>query len=1094
MNMMRRCLLVAATVLMGVVCHAQGQERAVDSQTSTSSTNATIWFGKVTDVAGTPVVGASVEYWCFANEGVPEYGPQIAQKVETGVDGSFRIQETARDGWLLANKSGLAPSWIYLNKRIKRDPNTELRLVLTSPGTVSGTVVDEAKQPLADTEVWVSLAYLITETNGTKQFQHLTGKPLHDRFAARTDVGGRFAISGFPTNAVAQLAALHPGKVMSSMKDEESSWNLENDGYRAGQENIQLTMKPSGNIEGRVLTGDTQQPVSQARMLLLNVQGGYAMPFENEITPSGPDGAFRINDVPEGSFELRAVIGKPNSTEWVAESVPVSVEAGQTTRDVKIIAIHGGVLEVMTVAKSDRKPVSDVNVSANGGKNNVSMVTDATGLARLRLVPGEYSLLFNHESRPMQQTTVQIENGKTNRIEIEMAEAVKIRGTVRKPDGQPAPGLPIRLIGGNYSPDVSYKTDTNGVFELSLNPNGYRQQGNESMCLFVRDAENNLAVAQEVDEDTGALDLKLVPGLTLAGRVVSEEKSLTNINVTLVFWTGRMGIWLKDMVRILPEGRFEIPALPLGRKYGIIVRAPGYGQKQNHNITETDTSRLELDPIELRPATLKLAGVVLNQDEKPVAKANVHLYGNDQPDGNVQTDPEGRFAFDAVCEGRIQLSANKGNMHGSVGAEGGDTNVIVRLGQSSNMGEQTKVNKLLGTVVDAAGKPVEGAQLAVFPPRNEVRWFKTDTNGTFKLSWSLEPWQGQSGAILVVRDMAHEVGAIEEISEDITNLNVILKPAVTLTGVVKDPAGTPLAETQIGLQLKGGNSYNWYEEKRISTSAEGRYEIKGVPVGGTFMVCASRKGYGERQQEAVTEPENMHVELEPVVLKVVDRIVAGQVLDDKEKPVSGANVFLNGDGQPSGSVTTDSKGHFQFKVCEGHVSLNANSQSGYGQATAEAGDTNIVINLRSYSNPSSETPRRQTLKGQKLPDMSTVHLGPEAAPDGKPVLVCLFDAGQRPSRYIMRQLNEQAAALQSKGICLVCVQAVVITDDVFNEWKTTSQVKLPIGRVTEASDSTKWATKASALPWFILANGAHQVVEEGFAFEELEAQIQKVAK
>ena len=34
-------------------------------------------------------------------------------------------------------------------------------------------------------------------------------------------------------------------------------------------------------------------------------------------------------------------------------------------------------------------------------------------------------------------------------------------------------------------------------------------------CLLVRDAEHNLAVAQDLDEDTGPLDLKLAPGLTL---------------------------------------------------------------------------------------------------------------------------------------------------------------------------------------------------------------------------------------------------------------------------------------------------------------------------------------------------------------------------------------------------------------------------------------------------------------------------------------------------------------------------------------------------------------------------------------------------
>ena len=50
-------------------------------------------------------------------------------------------------------------------------------------------------------------------------------------------------------------------------------------------------------------------------------------------------------------------------------------------------------------------------------------------------------------------------------------------------------------------------------------------------------------------------------------------------------------------------------------------------------------------------------------------------------------------------------------------------------------------------------------------------------------------------------------------------------------------------------------------------------------------------------------------------------------------------------------MTTDSKGRFHFQVCEGQVRFFAYSQSGGGnaQATADAGDTNIVMTLNSAS-------------------------------------------------------------------------------------------------------------------------------------------------
>ena len=48
---------------------------------------------------------------------------------------------------------------------------------------------------------------------------------------------------------------------------------------------------------------------------------------------------------------------------------------------------------------------------------------------------------------------------------------------------------------------------------------------------------------------------------------------------------------------------------------------------------------------------------------------------------NGKTDAKGRFSFNQVCAGPIQLNANTPNGgYGSVCAEGGDTNITVHLG------------------------------------------------------------------------------------------------------------------------------------------------------------------------------------------------------------------------------------------------------------------------------------------------------------------------------------------------------------------------------------------------------------------------------
>jgi protocatechuate 3,4-dioxygenase beta subunit len=546
-------------------------------------------------------------------------------------------------------------------------------------------------------------------------------------------------------------------------------------------------------------------------------------------------------------------------------------------------------------------------------------------------------------------------------------------------------------------------------------------------------------------------------------------------------------------------GWLEIPALPTGRKYGVLVSAPGYGQKQNYNaVAEAEAGRMELDPFELKPANLKLAGQVLDDEDKPVAGVNVNLNGENQPTSHTRTDREGRFHFDHVCEGTARVNANSNRLFGNASAEGGDTNVVVHLGQQAAMiNSGSATHKLKGTVTDADGKPDPGAQLAVFPAFNDLRWTKTAANGAFSLTWSLPPWQMQGGsALLVVRDVARNLGAAEELAEDATNLDVKLKPALTVFGVVKNPDDSPLAGAEVSVQVKAGNYYSPLNEHSAVTDAQGRYEIKCLPADAQYWVYASAKGHGKVSQQVSGDSGTNRQELSPFVVKLADHVLAGQVLDEKEKPVSGATVSLSGNDQPDGNVTTDSKGRFHFQVCEGQVRLFAYTPQGGGnaQANAEAGDTNVVLTLSSQQARIRRTPTRVPLKGSPLPDLTSLSIAADAAPARQAVLLCLFDAGQRSSRHVMHQLNEQAAALREQGVATLGVQAAVISDDILNDWKSGSPVAFPLGRMTEKSEKSKWVAAVPALPWMILTDASHQVVAEGFPLDELDAQIKKLAK
>jgi hypothetical protein len=884
-----------------------------------------------------------------------------------------------------------------------------------------------------------------------------------------------------------------PGKVLRQSGGDYTS--PESAGYRVGQDDIKLVMEPAGSVEGKIVCSESGQPLPVARLTLQPDGPGFFAFGEREPAQSGADGAFHISDVAAGSYHVHAVFGTNAVSEWIADAMPVSVEAGKTTRGVQVTAAHGGLLEVTLLGKNDRKPLAQVMVNADRENFQSGARSDSNGIALLRLPPGDYQVMALHESMPSGQVSASVEAGKTNRAEIEIAAPKKITGIVRQPDGQPAAGLSVRMVGGFGPEAADVKTDAGGKFELEWNQRQFGQN-DTTVCILIRDAEHNLAVAQDIDEDTGPLDLKLAPGLTLAGRAESDGKPVTNATATLMFWTGRSGRHLTGLSRgTNTPGRFEISAIPPGRKYGILVSAPGYGQKSIFDVAASaEAGRMELDPFELKFANLKLAGQVLDADDKPVAGTYVNLSGEGQPNANARTGREGRFRFEHVCEGPAQISANNRNSFGNISAEGGDTNVILRLGQTYNNSPGSTAHKLKGTVADADSKPAAGAQVAVFPS-NGSRWTKTATNGAFNLTWSLQPWQMQSGgALLVVRDPARNLGAIEELPEETTNLDVKLKPALTVTGRVEGSDGSPLAGAQVGVWLKAGNSYDQLNEQMAAADAQGRYEIKCLPPDAQYIVFATAKGHGRSQQQVQGDSETNRVELSPFVLKLADRVLAGQVLNENDKPVSGVNVSLNGEDQPNGNMTTDSKGRFHFQVCEGQVRLFANSQGGFAQATAEAGDTNVVMTLSSQPGNARPASRHASLKGGPLPDLATVNLASDTAPAGKPVLLCLFDASQRPSRHVVHQLDEQVAALRQQGVTVLGVQAAVTSDETFNEWKSASPVSFPVGRVTEKSEKSKWASAVPALPWLILTDADHRVIAEGFALDELDAQIKALAK
>ena len=353
---------------------------------------------------------------------------------------------------------------------------------------------------------------------------------------------------------------------------------------------------------------------------------------------------------------------------------------------------------------------------------------------------------------------------------------------------------------------------------------------------------------------------------------------------------------------------------------------------------------------------------------------------------------------------------------------------------------------------------------------------------------------GSANPVLVARDPAHNLADGEDLQEETTNLQVRLRPALTVASRVTGTDGVPLAHAQAGAWIRVGNGSHQFNELPVKVNSEGWFELRALPSNQRFTVFAKAKDHGSGRQEVPGGSDTNRLELPPFVLRVADAVVAGQVLNSRDKPVYGVNVSLSGEGQPDGYVTTDSKGRFKLKVCAGQVQLFASSQNGFAQATVEAGDTNVMLQLADTSSGPRVAARRLTLTGRPLPDLTACGVASDLLPAGKPVLLCLLDIEQRPSRRAARLLSEQHEALQQKGFTVAAIQTAVISEDTLKEWIESNPVPFPLGRVAAKSAQTRWVSLVETLPWLILADADHRVVAEGFPLDELDTRLKNAAK
>ena len=130
------------------------------------------------------------------------------------------------------------------------------------------------------------------------------------------------------------------------------------------------------------------------------------------------------------------------------------------------------------------------------------------------------------------------------------------------------------------------------------------------------------------------------------------------------------------------------------------------------------------------------------------------------------------------------------------------------------------------------------------------------------------------------------------------------------------------------------------------------------------------------------------------------------------------------------------------------------------------------------------------LKGDALPGFDGIELDFAAeGNEGKMLLICFFDMNQRPSRRRISEMAKQAGQLRQNGIFILAIQATKIRRDKLDAWAKNNGIPFAVGLIEEDVEKARFTWGVKSLPWLILTDRRHLVVDVDFGFSELADKI-----
>ncbi len=885
--------------------------------------------------------------------------------VTTDASGDFAFDTLPRGTYdLIATRDGSAPA---VSEAV-RSGNDGVLVVLTPGARVSGRLVDTAGASVGD---------VIVRLEPTSDFSAIPIPGVGDMM--------RTFASLLEEDPIELVTADDGSFFFDPVSPGSYDLRVEVRGYiplerpvtaKSGEltELGSLTLDAGESMYGRVVD-ESGAPVANALVSASPTEGMFGR--GTDLSGDLLTGRTRVRSDDRGRFTIAGLASKPYSLTATAPGYGRAIVSDVRPGTATTLTMRPGWTVGGLVVRGDTgEPVEGVSVRAGG----VVGETDAEGRFMLRDVtpgeeapgglafdvsedePGSVRVVAKHPEYVAERERIDKETVDAGTARIELWPQPVIDGSVVGPNGEPLPGVLIRVVAPEEAPEFASDlmfaaatvTDLDGTFSVR---SGALEFGGEvrikaSHVKYATTFSDNLEL--EADEAIPQVTLRMVPGGVIEGQVTDGSYPLAGVQVRLGMAreNGRQeGMMLAMMgipaggrrVYTDDEGRYEFEKVAPG-SYDVEAKGVHFADSETERAEIGDGGALTID-FTLDPGGV-LDGSVTDRTGAPIAGARVRVFREGQGEEamvrrmmNVSlqstvTDDFGVFRLVGVPREPLSVSASA---DGFVTAE---VDEVLPDAESVNLVLLTE-SRLAGVVVAAEnGAPIHEFQVRLQRTDGEARSERNpfgmsdrwrsfqDSTGRFEFQ-SLEPGR-YSIEVRALRYGLHRSEFRLREGES-KSMRIALVESGVLTGrVVKDSDGKPVRGARVSfVRPEAEESGPWWGGMMgdsARTDADGYFEITEIPDGEQVLQVQHQDYILHREELNIGAGQSREIK----VRLSEGMVVSGSARDRYDNAATGNMLLLRGEGD-SKFAFVGQDGSFRFSgLAPGTYEIQRVSRGGGG--------------------------------------------------------------------------------------------------------------------------------------------------------------------